>query len=63
MSMLTRHAARGLLAFSMITATLLLDGCALAALPCRVTSATLKIVPVVGHAAASPFDLCANAID
>ncbi|WP_374729756.1 DUF6726 family protein [Caballeronia humi] len=47
----------------MITATLLLDGCALAALPCRVTSATLKIVPVVGHAAASPFDLCANAID
>ena len=34
--MLTRHAARGLLAFSTIAATLLLDGCALAALPCRV---------------------------
>ncbi|SAK80807.1 lipoprotein [Caballeronia pedi] len=41
----------------------LLDGCALAALPCRVTSAALKIVPVVGHAASTPFDACATAID
>jgi hypothetical protein len=40
-----------------------LDGCAVAALPCRLTSATLKIVPVVGHAAAAPFDTCASAID
>ncbi|MDR5740506.1 MULTISPECIES: DUF6726 family protein [unclassified Caballeronia] len=39
------------------------DGCAVAALPCRLTSATLKIVPVVGHAAATPFDACAAAID
>jgi hypothetical protein len=41
----------------------LLDGCALAALPCRVTSAALKVVPVVGHAASTPFDACATAID
>ncbi|WP_341807758.1 MULTISPECIES: DUF6726 family protein [Paraburkholderia] len=40
-----------------------LGGCAVAALPCRLTSATLKIIPVVGHAAASPFDMCSSAID
>jgi hypothetical protein len=42
---------------------LALDGCGLAALPCRLTSATLKIVPGVGGAAAAPFDACASAID
>ena len=41
----------------------MLDGCALAALPCRLTSATLKVIPVVGHAASTPFDACATAID
>lgn len=40
-----------------------LGSCAVAALPCRLTSATLKIIPVVGHAAATPFDMCASAID
>lgn len=41
-----------------------LTGCAgLVAAPCRVTSAVLKAVPVVGHAAAVPTDLCANIID
>ncbi|OLL29570.1 hypothetical protein BTH42_21670 [Burkholderia sp. SRS-W-2-2016] len=40
-----------------------LGGCGAAALPCRLTAATLKIVPVVGHAAATPFDMCASAID
>jgi hypothetical protein len=40
-----------------------LDGCGVAALPCRVTSAVLDVVPVVGHAAATPFDACASAID
>jgi len=40
-----------------------MDGCAVAALPCRLVSATLKIVPGVGHAAAAPFDTCADAID
>ncbi|WP_311733133.1 DUF6726 family protein [Paraburkholderia fungorum] len=48
----------------MLGAALLpLGGCAVAALPCRLTSATLKIIPVVGHAAATPFDMCASAID
>jgi hypothetical protein len=40
-----------------------MEGCAVAALPCRLVSATLKIVPAVGHAAAAPFDTCADAID
>ncbi|OAJ59608.1 hypothetical protein A6V36_26805 [Paraburkholderia ginsengiterrae] len=44
-------------------ALLPLGGCAVAALPCRLTSATLKIIPVVGHAAAAPFDMCSSAID
>ena len=40
-----------------------LSGCGVAALPCRVSSAALKIVPVVGHPAAAPLDACADAID
>jgi hypothetical protein len=39
------------------------SGCGLAAAPCRVGSAALKVVPVVGHAAATPTDACADAID
>lgn len=42
---------------------LTLSGCGLAAAPCRVTSAALKIVPVVGHIAAAPMDGCAAVID
>jgi hypothetical protein len=61
--MLARYTFRAALGGALIACTLTLDGCALAARPCRLTSATLKIVPVVGHAAASPFDVCANAID
>lgn len=38
-------------------------GCGLAAAPCRVASAGLKIVPLVGHVAAAPTDACANVID
>jgi hypothetical protein len=45
------------------TAAVPLGGCGAAALPCRLTAATLKIVPVIGHAAATPFDVCAAAID
>jgi hypothetical protein len=45
------------------TVILPMEGCAVAALPCRLASATLKIVPAVGHAAAAPFDTCADAID
>jgi len=40
-----------------------LAGCGLAAAPCRVGSAALKIVPVAGQVAAAPTDACANAID
>jgi hypothetical protein len=40
-----------------------LGGCGLFAAPCRVGSAALKIVPVVGHVAAAPTDACASAID
>jgi hypothetical protein len=42
---------------------LFLAGCGLAAAPCRVGSAALKIVPVVGHVAAAPTDGCAAVID
>ncbi len=41
----------------------LLGGCGLAAAPCRVASAVLKVVPYVGHTAALPTDGCAAAID
>lgn len=40
-----------------------LSGCGVVALPCRVASAALKVVPAVGHPAAAPFDACADAID
>jgi hypothetical protein len=40
-----------------------LGGCGLAAAPCRVASAGLKIVPLVGHVAAAPTDACADVID
>ena len=40
-----------------------MTGCGLAAAPCRVASAGLKIVPVVGHVAAAPTDACAAVID
>jgi hypothetical protein len=46
-----------------IAACLALSGCGLAAAPCRVTSAALDIVPVVGHVAAAPTDACAAVID
>jgi hypothetical protein len=40
-----------------------LSGCGLFAAPCRVGSAVIKVVPVIGHPAAAPTDACANAID
>lgn len=40
-----------------------LGGCGVLAAPCRVTSAVLKMVPVVGHVAALPTDGCAAVID
>ncbi len=47
----------------LLAAMLALSGCGLAAAPCRVGSAVLKIVPLIGHAAATPTDACADAID
>lgn len=40
-----------------------LQGCGLMAAPCRVTSAALDIVPLVGHLASKPTDACAQVID
>jgi hypothetical protein len=40
-----------------------LSGCGLLAAPCRVTSAVVKVVPVVGKTAALPLDACATVID
>ena len=52
-----------LLSIACAVLTLALAGCGLAAAPCRVTSAGLKIVPVIGHPVAASFDACANEID
>jgi hypothetical protein len=47
----------------LLLAGLPLAGCGAAAAPCRIGSAVLDIIPVVGHAAAAPTDACASAID
>jgi hypothetical protein len=40
-----------------------LSGCGVVAAPCRVGSAGLKAVPLIGHVAAAPTDACADVID
>jgi hypothetical protein len=40
-----------------------LSGCGVVAFPERVTSATVKMVPVAGHVVAYPIDKTADAID
>ncbi len=60
MPKLNRPIAAGLL---LLCSALALSGCGLVAAPCRVTSAGLKIVPLVGQVAAAPTDACANVID
>ena len=40
-----------------------LSGCGVLAAPCRLASTVIKMVPVVGHAAAVPTDACAAVID
>lgn len=47
----------------LLLASVMVSGCGLAAAPCRVGSAALKIVPVVGHVAAAPTDACAGVVD
>jgi hypothetical protein len=46
-----------------LCALLALGGGGAAAAPCRVGSAVLDMIPLVGHTAAAPTDACANAID
>lgn len=53
------HACR----IAVLSLLLALGGCGVAAAPCRVGSAALDMIPLVGHAAATPTDACANAID
>jgi hypothetical protein len=49
--------------FAIIGLGSLLSGCGVAAAPCRVGSAVLDMVPLVGHVAAAPTDACASVID
>ncbi|MFD1558042.1 DUF6726 family protein [Paraburkholderia silviterrae] len=51
---------RGLL---VVLCAFALSGCGVVAAPCRVASAGLKIVPLIGHVAAAPTDACADVID
>jgi len=46
-----------------LLALLHLAGCGVVAAPCRVASAVIDMVPLVGHVAATPTDACAEAID
>jgi hypothetical protein len=48
---------------TLLLVALALSGCGVAAAPCRVGSAGLKMVPLVGHVAAAPTDACADVID
>jgi hypothetical protein len=41
----------------------MLAGCGAAAAPCRVASAGIKIIPLVGGVIAAPTDACAGVID
>ena len=48
---------------ALVLVALALSGCGVIAAPCRVGSAGLKAVPLVGHIAAAPTDACADVID
>ncbi|MBW4047869.1 MAG: hypothetical protein HIU89_08015 [Proteobacteria bacterium] len=48
---------------AVLVATAALSGCGVMAAPCRVASAGIKMIPVVGHVAAAPTDVCAAVID
>ena len=47
----------------LIAAGLVLGRCGVVAAPCRITSAAIDMVPIVGHAAATLTDACAEVID
>lgn len=59
MSIISKLILAAVLAISALS----LSGCGLVAAPCRVTSAGLKIVPLLGPVAAAPTDACADVID
>jgi hypothetical protein len=61
--MITRPTIEMSLRTALLLATLGLAGCGAVAAPCRVASAGLDIIPLVGHVAAAPTDACAGAID
>jgi hypothetical protein len=46
-----------------ILACIFASGCGVMAAPCRVGSAALDMVPIVGHVASKPTDACAQVID
>jgi hypothetical protein len=58
-----RRIVNGFRVMFILSVVLGLAGCGAVAAPCRVGSAALKIVPLVGHVAAAPTDACAGAID
>lgn len=57
------HDMRGISLAAVLLISAALAGCGVVAAPCRVGSAGLKMVPVVGHVAAAPTDACAEVID
>lgn len=52
---------RTVLAVSLMA--VVLSGCAVAAAPCRIASAGLRVIPVVGDVVAHATDACASIID
>jgi len=40
-----------------------LSGCAVAAAPCRITGAVVKIIPVIGDPVGGALDACGDIID
>lgn len=62
-SPLDRPTMKRLLLAMTVLGAALLSGCGVVAAPCRVASAGLKMVPLVGHVAAAPTDACADIID
>ncbi len=59
----SREGGRLVAKIMLIVLALNLAGCGVMAAPCRITSAALKMVPLVGHVAALPTDACAAVID
>lgn len=47
---------------SLVVSIVLLTGCGVASIPCRVVAGGLSLVPVVGSTAAQPAHACAAAM-